>query len=588
MGDDGRRCVFKVYIVSTCLTCTSGLSDSISGTASSSEDTADSSDGEETGTVSRLLAKQKLEGNDTNGSATPEEPAAAMSIKSPLIWFEAPQIVKDTQLGMYRSIFPSATKTNTSVSWIKELQSLQVTEDASRLGKKAMSKIDGTVTDPQSRKWTLLAVGGGHFAGIVVSLVPQLDNRNGRIEREVVILASKTFHRYTTRRKQGGAQSANDNAKSKAKSAGAQIRRYNEAMLQTEIRELLNSWKDHIASSELIFLRASKTSHRIFYNYEDAILQRRDPRIRTFPFPTRRPTQAELVRCFSELTRVKVSHLTREELEELEAAYRAAIEPKKPVAPVQKAPIPKPVVPELSKEELLMRDRWERLLDMVKRDKAEVLSGFLERQSGADSWTGFLPKFRPECRSSPTLLHYAASNDSPEVVRYLLERRVDPTLVATGEDEREKASTALSRTAYECAASRAVRDAFRKVYAEHPDWWKWEEEAKVPSMLTEDMAAAQNAKKADRKNKLKDKLRERAAEREQERAVEEERRRNEEEAEARRAEEKRRATPASGPQRLGTGSRPPPAALSGLSDEAKRRIERERRLRAAEARAQQG
>lgn len=35
----------------------------------------------------------------------------------------------------------------------------------------------------------------------------------------------------TARRKQGGSQGANDSANGKAKSAGAQIRRYNEAML---------------------------------------------------------------------------------------------------------------------------------------------------------------------------------------------------------------------------------------------------------------------------------------------------------------------------------------------------------------------
>lgn len=36
---------------------------------------------------------------------------------------------------------------------------------------------------------------------------------------------------FSARRKQGGAQSANDAGKGKAKSAGAQIRRYNESML---------------------------------------------------------------------------------------------------------------------------------------------------------------------------------------------------------------------------------------------------------------------------------------------------------------------------------------------------------------------
>ncbi len=71
---------------------------------------------------------------------------------------------------------------------------------------------------PAGRRWAVLMCSGGHFAGAVF---------DG--EQAVV---SKTFHRYTTRRKQGGAQSANDQAKGKARSGGAMIRRYNERALQ--------------------------------------------------------------------------------------------------------------------------------------------------------------------------------------------------------------------------------------------------------------------------------------------------------------------------------------------------------------------
>lgn len=39
----------------------------------------------------------------------------------------------------------------------------------------------------------------------------------------------KTFHSYTVRAKQGGAQSAQDRSKGGCKSAGANLRRHNEA-----------------------------------------------------------------------------------------------------------------------------------------------------------------------------------------------------------------------------------------------------------------------------------------------------------------------------------------------------------------------
>lgn len=72
------------------------------------------------------------------------------------------------------------------------------------------------------------------------------------------------------RRKQGGSQAAHDGGKGKAKSAGAQIRRYNEVALTEDVQGLLESWKEEIQGSELIFLRASKTNYKTFFGYEGA------------------------------------------------------------------------------------------------------------------------------------------------------------------------------------------------------------------------------------------------------------------------------------------------------------------------------
>ncbi|KAL9026462.1 MAG: hypothetical protein Q9196_004871, partial [Gyalolechia fulgens] len=158
----------------------------------------------------------------------------------------------------------------------------------------------------------LCMVGGGHFAGMIVSLAPKLGkNSTGAEERQAMVIAHKTFHRYTTRRKQGGAQSSNDSAKGAAHSAGASIRRYNEAALESEIRALLTEWKALIDKSQLIFVRATGSSNRrtLFGPYEGQVLHHHDPRNRGFPFSTRRATQAELMRSFVELTRTKISEL---------------------------------------------------------------------------------------------------------------------------------------------------------------------------------------------------------------------------------------------------------------------------------------
>ena len=246
------------------------LSDSLSDTASSQE--SEESSSEDESRVSRLLQKQNLNGGDHDDQ--PVQPDS-VSPRSPVLWFEAKSVISDTQFGIYRTIFPSAVNKNVNLAWSDELRKLQVTPDSSSLSKRDRPASNSpAAVAPASRTWTLLAVGGGHFAGIIISLIPKLVNHSGRIKQEVVVLQSKTFHRYTTRRKQGGAQSANDNAKGKAKSAGAQIRRYNEAMLRDEIRQLLTSWKDQVDASELVFVRAGKSSHRIFYDYDDAVLQR--------------------------------------------------------------------------------------------------------------------------------------------------------------------------------------------------------------------------------------------------------------------------------------------------------------------------
>ncbi|CAJ0625455.1 14392_t:CDS:2 [Entrophospora sp. SA101] len=109
---------------------------------------------------------------------------------------------------------------------------------------------------------------------------------------------------------QGGSQSSNDNSKGKAKSAGADLRRYNEMALSKEIRELIEEWRLMIDQSELIFMHAPGRNKKIIYGYENAVLKKDDPRISTFPFSTRRPTFKELERSFNELITVKIFELS--------------------------------------------------------------------------------------------------------------------------------------------------------------------------------------------------------------------------------------------------------------------------------------
>uniref|UniRef100_A0A3Q3VR64 VLRF1 domain-containing protein n=1 Tax=Mola mola TaxID=94237 RepID=A0A3Q3VR64_MOLML len=141
--------------------------------------------------------------------------------------------------------------------------------------------------------WVILMTGGGHFAGAVF----QKD-----------VLQHKTFHRYTVRAKRGTAQGVRDsqNRSHAPKSAGAALRRHNEAALVKDIQDLLLNWVEHLQEASAIFIRAPSYNKTIFFGGRAAPLDNRDPRIRSLPFATRRPTFRETRRVHEVLSTVHV------------------------------------------------------------------------------------------------------------------------------------------------------------------------------------------------------------------------------------------------------------------------------------------
>ncbi|KAI0350675.1 hypothetical protein OH77DRAFT_1430671 [Trametes cingulata] len=558
-----------------------GLEDSISGSASSSEGESDESDA-----VSALVQK-------TRKLARPSSPDEAATISLPqtaLVWFHSPPA---TQIGIYKAIFSLNTPPSDYLSELKEMQS----------------------GGENGRTWAMFMTAGGHFAGAIVRVKrPDGDEDDGGLTKkgkpkrpkpEIEVLKHKTFHRYTTRRKQGGSQSINDNSKNKAISAGAMLRRYGEQALRDDIRNLLSDWAEEIHECERIWIRASVSNRRIFLDYEGAVIEKGDDRLRTFPFPTRRPTQAELTRCLQELTRVKVSHLTEEALRAQDEAVLASLpKPKPQPAPAQPEatkPKEKPAQPQLSPAELQLRDKWTRLLDMIKRGRLDTLKAFWEREGASLGGVNTpVPEWTEE--RGGTLLQVAAHSGQEEIVRWLLEDlHADPTIdvpaprteVAADADDsghdsdkdtaRLPRSRGSRRTAYDLARTKEVRNVFRRCAAAHPDWWDWlgtePGGARVPSVLSAEMEEEREEKKKARRKGLKDKVREREArEREKEAAVTPPPPVVEPKP-ARPTKE----VPANGPRKLGGSSRGV-ETIAGLTPEMRAKIERERRARAAEAR----
>lgn len=532
------------------------LDESISGSESSeSEEDDEDADGNKPkdSTLSALLKKQaKISNPEFDEFASTKRRQGPG--KPPLLWFSSPSLPENMSLGFYRAIF--------SVGEQEEQSHLVDTIRRKQLSPKQPPKVkpDGGVPLPGTDigpHYFMCMIGGGHFAAMVVALAPKNGKKHtGVDERSATVIAHKTFHRYTTRRKQGGSQSANDNAKGAAHSAGSSIRRYNETALIAEVRELLASWKVMIDTAELIFVRATGATNRrtLFGPYEGQILRSNDPRNRGFPFSTRRATQKELMRAFVELTRVKQSTIDEAALAAMNAPAETATTPAAP---------PKPKPAKLSKEDEEAQLHTSQIIPLIKRSKVPALLSYLKTNNIPPTFT-----FLPTNHHTPTPLHLAASlNAAPIVLGLLTKGGADPSVLS--ED---------ARTPFSLAGDRATRDAFR--LARHTlgeSAFAWDT-AGVPPPLSKSEAEQRDAAEKSEK----------AAEDK----AESERRKAETERVRKEGEEKEKADRE---KRLGkgkvigvgfakSGAEVREEQARGLTPEARMRLERERRARAAEER----
>ncbi|KAF2686229.1 hypothetical protein K458DRAFT_476777 [Lentithecium fluviatile CBS 122367] len=532
------------------------LDESISGSESS-----ESEDNEEEGgtkpkesTLSALLKKQaKISSPQFDEFASKRKQRG--SGKPPMLWFTSPSLPNNISIGIYRAIF-SVNEQAEEGHIVETLRNKQLPPTQSpKVKAEGGVPLPGTDIGPH---YFLCMIGGGHFAAMIIALAPKVGKKAGQDERSATVIAHKTFHRYTTRRKQGGAQSANDAAKGAAHSAGSSLRRYNEAALNTEVRELLQSWKTMIDTAELIFIRATGSTSRrtLFGPYEGQVLRNNDPRNRGFPFTTRRATQKELMRAFVELTRVKQSTMDEAALAALDAPQPSSTPtippPSKPTNP------PKP-----SKEEEATALHSSQITSIIKRSKIPALLNYLKTNDISSTFTFF-----PANHHTPTPLHLAASlNAAPTVNALLTKAGADPT---TMNDD--------ARTPFSLAGDRATRDAFRLARSELGEAaWDWEK-AGVPAPLTTSQIAKREAQEKVEKA-AEDKA---EAER---RKAETERLRKEGEEENRKRMEKRLGKgKALGAVPVKTGAEKREEETRGLTPEARARMERERRARAAEER----
>lgn len=524
------------------------LDESISGSESSESDEEEGEGNADT-TLTALLKRQaKL-------SETNEEAATTVKKghgKQPLFWLSSSGLPSNKSLGIYRAIFSNIEQDEPD-HLVDTLRKKQLAPVKARTSNNTQAQDEPSTSSPHI---FMCMIGGGHFAAMLVSLAPEIHRKQGGVEdRQARVIAHKTFHRYTTRRKQGGSQSASDASRGAAHSAGSSLRRHNEAVLEKDIRDLLADWRQMIDTAELLFVRASgKTNRRIlFEKYEGSVLRANDRRLRGFPFNTRRATQGELMRSFKELTRVKVS--------EIDEAALAAAETKVKEEPKPSTPRPQPQKPKLSKEEEEALLHTSQLQALIRRSKVPALMSYITNNSIPSSFV-FQPSDSPQNFRCPTPLHLAANLNAPAVVTALLTRaESDPTSVNNE-----------GRTPFELAGDRATRDAFR--VARHDlgeSKWDWNL-AKVPAAVSKTDADSRT-------------------ERERKAAEEEETNRRKAGLERLQKEDAERATQQAsrkpGGRTLGaekTAAEKRDEETRGMTPEMRMRLERERRARAAEER----
>ncbi|KAG9062588.1 hypothetical protein KI688_004890 [Linnemannia hyalina] len=356
------------------------------------------------------------------------------------------------------------------------------------------------------RYWTMILLGGGHFAGMIVDLLGQAKKAHsqGSHTSELKIVAHKTFHRYTVRRKNGGAQSSFG----AANSAGAMVRMYNERALKLEVRELLEAWSGWILQSECVFMHAPGNNKRTVF-YEDSIMSRvdREGLLRSFPFMTKRPTLTEIKRAYQELTTVKIMQPPKEGQLNEGVDQTGAVAPRTVShTPVGVASITagtetvktKPVSTRSVSASLL------KLAELVKKGRVETIDNhFARTRLDPSQMLPKSPRQEYDQRRTPTLLHLASFHGQSQVVQQLLEKhgadptatipslikRMDKTLEPVTDELLDLAITTKPWTAYEVAKDKETRNAFRRAMAKIPDAWDWAGLARVPSALTPEMEA---------------------------------------------------------------------------------------------------
>ncbi|ERE86583.1 ankyrin repeat and zinc finger domain-containing protein 1 [Cricetulus griseus] len=378
----------------------------------------------------------------------------------------------------------------------------------------------------------VLMAAAGHFAGAVFQ------------GREVV--THKTFHRYTVRAKRGTAQGLQDAQGRASRSAGANLRRYNEAMLYKDVRDLLTgpTWAKALDDDPREMIRfhsletqwkpereerkktTDKEKTKVPSDENKALLQDEELLKQGSESQEEGGSQVEL-----ELVELTLGTLDLREFEVLPKRRRRKKKKERSqdqqcgthVTLLQQSqedePFSKPDQVVTTPLDSLVDESkapgqpelWDMLLYACRAGDIEVLK--LQLATGPVD-PGIMSLLNAPLGSGGfTLLHAAAAAGRGLVVRLLLEAGADPTV----QDSR-------ARPPYTVAADKSTRNEFRRFMEKNLDAYDYNK-ARVPGPLTQEMEIRQATRKKEQKAARRQREQQQQKQREQEEQEQEEQRR---------------------------------------------------------------
>jgi hypothetical protein len=342
--------------------------------------------------------------------------------------------------------------------------------------------------------------------------------RSGRFAGGVfqgdVCKTHRTLQRYTVRKGQGKAQSAQDGNR-KAQSMGSQLRRAGEISLREDVTKTLLDWKEHMEKASLVLISCPKTMKKGLFEGLEEVLRRDDSRIRRVPIDTGRPTFEGVSLIHSVMMRVTlrewqipVSESTAEDTTLAEKEEKLP-DTNKHVETKEKKLFLETFVPLTELHHAAKAGDFQAIQAILESE--DVSSTDVGQRAGEDFMTPL--HFAAESAADVT-----ASAAADSVYTLLVQGRANPTLV----DGRHRVPVFL-------ASNDKVRDAFRMARATlGEDYCDWDKDAKVGPPLTDEDVEARKQKELEKKRQKRARQKEKKANEKAEAADIEETRRQQE------------------------------------------------------------